>query len=222
MNSDNMKKAAEFLGNILVKEFVIKEASIKDDFCNYTFEVASGVGIGDTHNVKGKGIIMEDMRKAFSKLNVHLAMVDDIFKHSGVEFEDIDTMHSSDLAFLYSVTGFKIKGDVENESIILIGNKFVSSAGGRIELETPRIPIESTSSYKWYNELKSASDKARLEVELYKNGKYIPVEEEEEEKDPKKTKQTKMKFAPDLSEKEFGNESNASSDDDSEFENGKV
>lgn len=59
MNSDNMKKAAEFLGNILVKEFVIKEASIKDDFCNYTFEVASGVGIGDTHNVKGKGIIME-------------------------------------------------------------------------------------------------------------------------------------------------------------------
>ena len=225
MKTPLSKDGVDKLIDAIVKPFVIKEASIKDDFCNYTFEVTSGVGLGDSHTVKGKGIIKEDMRSAFAKLNVHLAMVDDIFKHSGIEFDDIDTMHGDELATLYNVTGFKIKGGDENESIVLIGNKFVSSAGGRIELETPRILIESSSSYKWWNELKAASDKARLEVELYKNGKYIPVEEDDEE-NPKKLKQTKMNFLPDISEGELADgsnaENNAPSGDDSEFQNGKV
>ena len=227
MSSDNMAKAAEFLGNLLVKEFEIKEATIKDDFCNYTFEVASGVGLGDTHNVKGKGIIKPEMRKAFAQLNVHLAMVDDIFKHSGIDFADINTMHNDPLATLYSVTGFKIKGGIENESIVLIGNKYVSSAAGRIELESPKILIESTSSYKWYNELKAAADAVRLEVEKYKNGNYIPVIVDEDEKDPKKTKQTKMTFLAPETEGDNGEESqsvehSSGSNDDSEFENGKI
>lgn len=41
-----------------------------------------------------------------------------------------------------------------------------------MSIETPKIPIDAASHYKWYNELKEASDKARLEVELYKGGKF--------------------------------------------------
>lgn len=79
---------------------------------------------------------------------------------------------------MFEVTGFKIKGEDENEQLILIGSKHVN-CGGRIELESPPIPLESTSSYKWYNELKTASDDARNEVQLYRNGKCT-IEEEEE------------------------------------------
>lgn len=165
------------------KIFLIKDAAIKDDFCHYSYEIISGIGIGDTHSVKGSGIIEDDMRNAFAVFNVHLAVIDDIFKHSKVKITDIDQMHGHALTGLVNVTGFKIKGSNENESIILIGNKYVSEAGGRIELVTPKIPLDNLSSYKWYNELKIAADKARLEVELYKGGKYTPVIVEEQKED---------------------------------------
>lgn len=191
------------------KPFLIKEASIKDGFCNYSFEIIKGVGLGDTHGVKGSGLVMDDMHTAFSKFNVHLAAIDDVFKHSGIEVENIHTMHNHDLTFLYNVTGFKIKGSQEDESIVLIGSKYVGSAGGRIELETPKIPLDNSSSYKWAYELKEAATNARIEVSLYKEGKYQPVDEDVEEKP--KLKQTKIKFDWAINETE-----------DEEFLNGKV
>lgn len=163
------------------RPFEIIEASIKDDFCIYIFEVTKGVGLGDKHKVDGKGIIDEDMRDAFAKFNVHLACIDDVFKHSDVEILDIDKMHGHELTGLYHVTGFKITGSAENECIILMGNKYVSSAGGRIEIKSPKIPLDNLSSYKWYNELKVAADKARWEVEEYKEGKYTTEEDDPED-----------------------------------------
>lgn len=164
--------------------YIITDAALKDDFCNYTFEITEGIGVGDTHAVKGKGIIKDDLRHAFGKLNVHLALIDDVFKHSGIEIDDIDKYHTDDLTTLYTVTGIKVKGSKENESVILIGNKYVSSAGGRIELASPKIPMDNLSSYKWYNELKAAVDDVRNEVELYKEGKYTPVETDDDEDNP--------------------------------------
>lgn len=90
-----------------IKPFEITSAQIADDFCNYSFEILSGVGVGDTHNVKGKGIIDGDLQVAFSKFNAHLAFVDDVFSHSGIEVEDIDLMHNHDLTLLFNVTGFR-------------------------------------------------------------------------------------------------------------------
>lgn len=163
------------------RSFKIVEASIKDDFCNYTYEVTKGVGLGDKHKVDGKGIVMDDMLTAFASFNVHLACIDDVFLHSKTEFDDIDTMNNHEFTFLYLVTGFKILGGEDNESIILSGNKYVSSAGGRIEIKSPKIPLDNLSSYKWYNELKTAANKARREVEEYKEGKYEAVLEDPEE-----------------------------------------
>jgi hypothetical protein len=79
----------------------ITGAEIKDDFCHYSYEIISGKPAGFTHNVKGTGIIDDDMRTAFSKLNVHLAVIDDVFKHSDITIGDIDKMHNDDLALLY-------------------------------------------------------------------------------------------------------------------------
>lgn len=185
INVSDLANAAKKLRDAELKEgrtINIIEAKIKDDFCHYSYEVIKGKDTGFTHSVKGTGIIDDDMRTAFSKLNVHLAVIDDVYKHSDIQIGNIDSMHSDELALLYNVTGFKIKGAEDNASIILVGNKYLS-AGARMELEAPKIAIDSLSSYKWYNELKAASDTCLEEVALYHYGKYTPVEKEEEEED---------------------------------------
>lgn len=162
----------------------IREARIKDDFCLYQYEEASGKTIGFKHKVDGKGIIEDDLRNAFARLNVHMAFIDDIFTHSRIKVEDIDTLHNDELTMLYTCTGFKIQGGEENESIILTGNKYLSG-GARMEITTPKIAIDSLSSYKWHNELKTEADKCREEVALYHYGKFTPVQVEEDEDDPR-------------------------------------
>ncbi len=161
------------------KSFTIISAAIKDDFCNYSYEILSGTGAGDTHNVKGTGQITEDLKKAFQKFNVHSACLDDAFHNSGYEIESIDDLHNDELTSLYHVDSFKIKGNKENESIILSGTKHVHTGGGRVNVESTKVLLDNFSGYKWYNELKAAADDARREVELYKEGKYIQVEPEE-------------------------------------------
>lgn len=165
----------------------ITEAHIKDEFCHYSYEILSGIGRGDTHKVKGTGIIDRSMGIAFSALNPHLACIDDIFKHAGVKVKNIDSMKGDEYTQLYEVTGFKIKGAAENESVILVGTKHVTEGGGRMELNgTPQIPLSGSSSYTWYNELRDAVELARNEVDEYRNGKCTAPQEEEQ--DPKQMK----------------------------------
>jgi hypothetical protein len=162
------------------KEISIVEASIKDDYCNYKYEILKGVGIGFKHKVEGRGIIEDDLKDAFNAFDFHLAAVDDVFKHSGTDTDtNIETLKAHELTRLYNATGFKITGGTDAEFIQIIGNKYVSSAAGRIELTTPKVALDNLSSYKWYLELKAAADKAREEVLLYHEGKYtMPAKEE--------------------------------------------
>lgn len=163
---------------ILEKQIEITGATIKDDFCNYSYEIRNGVGIGDTHKVTGTGIIDDDLREAFQKLNVHFACIDGVFKLKKIK-DNIDDLHTHELTQDYQVTGFTIKGNAESQSIILKGTKHIDCASDRGELTLPRIPLDNLSSYPWWNELKEAADVARLEVELYKDGKNTPVEQDE-------------------------------------------
>lgn len=162
------------------KDYVIKEASIHDDFCHYKFLILKGTGEGRTlSSTNQSNVIKDKLRNAFSKLNVHLACIDDVFKNNSIEIEDIDLFHNHELTDFYRVQGFKVKGGEGNESVILLGTKHVSAAGSRISIETPRIPLDSLSSYKWYNELKDAFTEARKQVEAYHEGEYEVLEEEE-------------------------------------------
>ncbi|HRO18536.1 MAG TPA: hypothetical protein PLU07_10115 [Ferruginibacter sp.] len=170
--------------------FKITEASIKDDFCNYKYEVTEKIGMGDKHDVKGQGIVKDSLKDAFAKLHVHLAHIDDAFKNSGTDVEDIDRMHGHDLTFLYCVTGFKVKGSDDDMAVILSGSKHVS-VGGRIHIETPKVVLDNLSGYKWYNELKDAVTNCQEEVAMYREGNYIPVEESSDTADPA---QSKMDF----------------------------
>lgn len=158
-------------------------AEIKDDFCNYHYRITTGKHKDFVHRVTNKiGIIDDDLRESFSKLAVHLAVKDDIFKHSGREIQDIEEMHTDELATLYSVTAFKIGGEGSAETVALVGNKYLSD-GTRMELETPRIAIDNLSSYKWWDQLNQALATCRTEVSLYHEGKYTLKEKVEPEPD---------------------------------------
>lgn len=168
------------LANENKKDYVIKEASIHDDFCHYKFLIINGIGEGRTMSSQNQSnVINDNLRKAFARLNVHLACIDDVFKNNSIEIDDIDMYHNHELTDFYRVIGFKVKGGDNNESVILLGTKHVSAAGSRISIETPRIPLDNLSSYKWYNELKDAFTEARKQVEQYHEGEYEKLEEDE-------------------------------------------
>lgn len=159
-----------------VKPFEVTGASINDEICNYSYDVNLGPNEGDSHNVKGKNVVHHDLVNAFITLNRHLAAIDDAFQGEDI---DIDREQNNPVVGLYHVSGIKIKGKSDNESVILIGTKYVNSVSARVSIETSRIAIDPLASYKWHNELKEAVDTIKREVELYMEGKCTPKEEVE-------------------------------------------
>ena len=191
-NPVTTEEITEILEQENIRPYKITEALIKDDFCNYKFEMTQGKGPYDIHKVDGKGIIKDEMREVFRKFRVHLACVYGAFTLNGVEVEDIDQHHNDDITSEFHVSGFKIKGSGDLESIILIGSKYIACIGGRMGIDTPPIPMDNLSSYKWFNELKVLADKAREEVALYKEGNYTVVDNDDEE-DEEKPKRKRVK-----------------------------
>lgn len=164
------------LNDILEKPIVITAATIKDDQCNYGYEIKTGPGAGDKIPTrKGSSFVHEDMLNSFLALRIHLAIIDDAFKYSKVKVTTPDAMQDHEITELFTLTGFKISGSEENEGYILIGEKWVTH--GSISLETPK--MSSSSGYPFFSELKEAVENARTEVEQYMNGKSAPVDDDE-------------------------------------------
>jgi hypothetical protein len=197
MGKKNLTISAAVLDAIMEpkeeKPFHITQASIVDDFCHYTVEHLHGIQRGElSGNKKRLMIIDKDMRTAFKKFAVHMAVIMDIFKHAGQETDslDIDKLHGHEIAWLFDVSGFEIQGKEENEGIVLVGT--YSTAFGRVPIKTPKVMLDKSSSYKFYNELKVAADDARYEVEEYRagrKGELIPEDDKKPEKEnPKQTK----------------------------------
>lgn len=164
------KGAAEAQTKKAERDYEILSAKLTDGKCEYEYEITKGTGLGDKHKVKGEGIFMDSLQGAFNKLNVHLAAIDDVFKHSEIEVENINNHHTDELATNYVISSFAVKGSNENQSVVFTGSKYVASVGGRMEIKTPRVTIDNLSSYKWHKELKSALELCREEVALYKEG----------------------------------------------------
>jgi hypothetical protein len=180
------------------RSYKITSAFIKDDFCNYRYEITRGLGLNDGHDVDGRGLVLDDLKNAFLKFRVHMACVDGVFKYRGLEIQDIDTYHDDEFVSHYVVNGFKIYGSGDNEAIVLFGNKYSPGFSERMKVVTMRIGMDNLSSYKWYNELKAAADIAREEVALYKEGKCIVVKDEDDE-DEEDKKEKEKKYGKQLS-----------------------
>lgn len=161
-----------------VKPVQFTSAKLRDGFCDYTMAVKLGEGVG-THSVKGVGLYEFSMTKAFKRLNVHLAIVDDLFKHTGLEIQNTNEAENTPFADLYDVTAFSLKGEDENLSVVIKGNKYVTQTGGeRLEITSHKIPLGESSMYKWRNELLEAITDCQNEVEAYYNGQYTMPDKE--------------------------------------------
>lgn len=160
-----------------IPEYVIIGAKLNDGKVDFSFRMQKGIHQGEVTNTKGAGIFFDSLQEAFNMFAVHLAVIDEAYKHKGVEIEDIDMKHTDELETTYAVSSFKIMGEDDAESIVLIGSKY--TALGDISIQTPKIPMDGLSSYKWYNELKTVSDQVRAEVASYKEGNFEVYEKED-------------------------------------------
>ncbi len=159
----------------------IKGASLKDDFCNYTYELTQEPTKGDTCKRSGASIIHDDMKAAFKKLNVHLAVIceelpaediQDIEHFENMDFGEEQIKGSTqELVQRFTVSSFMLDGDGEKESITLVGEKRLST-GEYVKLTTPK--KSWFGDYAFVNELRVAIDDLKIEVEEYMNGKAAP------------------------------------------------
>ena len=162
------------------KPFIIKGATLKDGFCNCSYELGTGVTKGAELNFKGPLLVHEDMFKAFHKLRPHLAAICEELEGFKVkDIEAIDDYNPDDhkegslehkLSHFY-VTSFSIKGTGEKEGVSISGTKRLST-GEHLSLTTPA--EKYSGKYKYINELRVAVDDIIEEVELYMEGKSQP------------------------------------------------
>lgn len=176
ITADNTKDALnqlnEAFDEMRPKPVIITNASIKEELCNYGYEINTGPCKGDKiSNRKGSALVHEDMNHAFNELDKHLAFIDDAFSFMKKSPSNIDELAKyEEIISNFNVTGFKVHGTDENEGYILLGDKYVSQ--GTISLETPKITKQS--GYVFFDDLAEQIEACRTEVEAYMNGKATP------------------------------------------------
>lgn len=167
----------------------ITAANLKDLFCNYSYDLVAGTGEGDSINRKGSAIVHDDLKNAFKKLDVHLAVICEEIDPG--EITDVEVLEKIDIneeyepgsieekVCKYRVFGFKC-GDGGEGNVVLEGIKILST-GDHVSLRTPREDWDG--GYAFLGELRVCIDDAIVEVEQYMNGKAAP-----------KLEQTEMEF----------------------------
>lgn len=151
--------------------FSITNASLKDEYCIYGYDILRGPGEGDKIPKRtGSNIVHEDLTKAFEVLNLHLAILDDAFTALKNKPKNLEEVAAHALTPNFSVNGIRVSGSEESFSIILIGEKKVHH--GEINLESPK--VNGNSKYAYWEELKTAVERVRMEVILYMHGKANP------------------------------------------------
>lgn len=167
-NSSEASNETDVLEEIQ-KPYEIKSASIKDEKCNYGYEIKTGKTAGDKIPTrKAQAIIHPDMSKAFDALRVHFAVACDAFKHLFKKLpDDLEKLRIHDVVNEVHVTGFSVNGNDEDEGYVVEGYKYVSL--GVIPFDSPKL---TKGNYKYYDDLKEKMDVARAEVEEYMNGKH--------------------------------------------------
>ncbi len=183
------------------RSYRVTQANLVDGMVNYTYEITSGIGTGNIHKVKGKGLYEDDLTEAFNKLAVHLAAIDDVFKYAKVE-GSLSFLRKHELSREYMVDGIILKGEEDQKMVVLIGTKSIQCSGDRMDLKTPSIPMDKLSSYDYKTDLNNTVETLLEEVELYHEGKCT-IPEPEEQEDPNQL-------------------SLADGMDDDDFEDGKV
>ena len=167
----NIKVGDKNLTDLLTeKELEIKNASLRDMLCSYSYELLSGKTKGDMLNRKGVHVIHDDLENSFKELDVFLAHIDGAFSSWSINQTPIQELEENEKLDSYHVNSFKISGNDENISVVLKGTKGVSL--GTMNVETPKIKLNG--GYLYILELTERLRVTTQEVELYMDGKSAP------------------------------------------------
>jgi len=170
------------------KAIEIKGGRLKDNmFCHYEYDHTVAANTTDSIKRASQVPVHDDMINSFRDLNVHLALICEEIRPE--EIQDIDNLpemkkdtedqDQDPLALKlskFSVSAFKVVGNGENEGVVLIGQKVLSTLES-VKLETP--PVKWQSSYHFANELHVAVFNVVEEIEQYMNGKQAPPRQQE-------------------------------------------
>jgi hypothetical protein len=157
------------------KELEIISASIKDELCNYGYELLTGRNSGDKIPTrKGAHFIHEDLQEAFKNMDVFLAHIDGVFNSWANNQTHISELEEKEDLENYHVSSIKITGQEENKAVIIGGTKH--TVHGDISFQTPK--IKYNGSYLYIEELEVRLTTLISEVEQYMDGKRAPEYEQ--------------------------------------------
>lgn len=121
--------------------------------------------------MKCAGLVHDDLKKAFSKLPLHLIKICDLRKAELINAETFDMTDLSEFDD-YTVTGFSIGGEDEHEGAVIIGSRKFPS-GKVLNITTPFTKFsDENHPYEHEDELYNDIQACIYEVELYLEGKY--------------------------------------------------
>jgi hypothetical protein len=152
------------MSNVKIKKAKIKDALFLE--VEYSEELP-GHSRKDT-TLKCTIPIHEDLKSSFDKLHKHLAILCDDFSAKPKTIDDWDFDNKAN----YSVRGFSIGGNDENEGVTISGSK--EAKHGLVNLNSPFQKWEG-SEYKYIDDLSENIEACIYEVEQYLfNGKRAP------------------------------------------------
>lgn len=154
-----------------LKPLEIRNALIKEQSCNYGYELLTGRTKGDIVNRKGAHLVHEDLENAFKELDIFIAHIDGAFASFANNQTPIQELEEKEELEKYHVFGFKFSGSEENKSVIFSGEKYTPH--GTISFNTPKIKLENTT-YLYVEELQLRLENCISEVEQYMDGKAAP------------------------------------------------
>jgi hypothetical protein len=168
------------------KEIEIRAAHLRSGmFCTYSFDhnlpgsVTSGV------TWKNALPVHDDLRNAFKKLYVHLAVICEEIQPDEIDgitdIQEYDPEHHKEGSLehrisFFNVHSWRLDGEYEKEGVILSGEKRLST-GEYLKLETPKKSWHS--KYVFIDELHLAIHDCIVEVEEYHKGKRAPDRQQE-------------------------------------------
>lgn len=117
-----------------------------------------------------KGLIHADLKSAFNRLRIHLAILCGYVKPSAVD--DI-IKPAEKLMENFHVHAYSIGGDDNNSGIVISGHHIVPGSGMAVTLNTPftRFDIDPKSRYVYMDDVRAAVTVIESEIQEYLGGK---------------------------------------------------
>ncbi len=154
----------------------IKSAKIKNGrFLYVVYDQTTETGVDSIK--KDRDLPMhDDCTTAFLNLVAHFALICEQFKKNK-EIKDmiingVELDSESELLKEFSVSEFRLGGKAENESIQILGERFLKA--GPLSLSSPKLKWDD-KDYEFISELAIAIDDVKAEVHAYLNGKHAPL-----------------------------------------------